>query len=137
MAFQHMNQTLHCTIIFEPANLVASLDGDLDSYSAENLFAQLSAIIKAGSDLVVDLSALSFIDTAGLAVLDRIAQCLAEKGGSLRLADPSAPVRRLLSVTGLADRFTVQTGRALESSAPPLSPSGDPATYPPRSRPPR
>ncbi|WP_272937868.1 hypothetical protein [Mycolicibacterium iranicum] len=35
-----MNQVLNCTVGFEPDCLVAHLDGDLDSYSAENLLAQ-------------------------------------------------------------------------------------------------
>jgi len=54
-----------------------------------------------GSDLVVDVGALTFIDAAGLRVLAAADERLRGHGHRLRLQRPSAQLRRLLAVLGL------------------------------------
>jgi anti-sigma B factor antagonist len=110
-----MNEIFTCTVVFDDHRAVAHLYGELDSYTAEGLLAQLAPIIKSGRDVVVNLSGVSFISTTSLVLLDRLARCVAGKGGSLCLADPSAVTRRLLDITGLTDRFAIQADAALPS----------------------
>jgi anti-anti-sigma factor len=108
-----MSQIFTCTVVPGASNrAVAYLDGELDSHAAESMFTQLAPLVSSRRDVVVDLSGLRFVNTTGLVLLERLARCLADKGGSLCLAEPSAPVRRLLDITGLATRFTVRTREA-------------------------
>ena len=86
----------------ERGYLVATLSGELDIAAApiarEKLLAMLAP---APSRLAIDLSAVSYADATGLAVLvatDRRARLL---GGLLRLAAPSPEVANVLSITGL------------------------------------
>jgi anti-sigma B factor antagonist len=108
-----MNEIFTCTVVVDPHRAVAYLYGELDSYTSECLLGQLAPLIKSGRDVVVNLSGLSFVSTTGLVLLDRLARCVARKGGSLSLTDPSAVAQRVLDITGLADRFTIQAEAAL------------------------
>lgn len=110
-----MNELFTCTVVLDSHRAVAYLYGELDSYTSECLLGQLAPLIKSGCDVVVNLSGLSFVSTTGLVLLDRLARCVAGKGGSLCLADPSAVARRVLDITGLAARFTIQAEGAVPS----------------------
>ena len=56
----------------------------------------------------IDLSGLSYLDSAGLALLSRLAGRLSELSGSLRLVvPPDAFVGRTLSISGLASAIPV------------------------------
>jgi anti-sigma B factor antagonist len=56
---------------------------------------------KGGIDLVVDLSAVTFMDASGLTVLLRADHRARRAGGRLRLAAPTARIARLLAITHL------------------------------------
>jgi anti-sigma B factor antagonist len=56
-------------------------------------------------DLVVDLSAVTFMDASGLAVLLRADRRSRQAGGRLRLAAPTARITRLLAITNLDQHF--------------------------------
>ena len=81
--------------------------GDLDIASASVLSTALAVLADLGSRRVVlDLSGVAFMDCAGLgALLDADTRL----PGGLVLVGPSAPVRRLLGLTGLTDRFATST----------------------------
>jgi anti-anti-sigma factor len=111
-----MERLLECAIVFEPDRAVAYLNGELDGWTAECVITRLAPLIMSGRHVVVNLSGLSFLGTTGLVLLDRLGRCVAGKGGSLCLEDPSASARRLLEVTGLGDHFTVQISRALPTA---------------------
>jgi anti-sigma B factor antagonist len=86
----------------ERGYLVATLSGELDIAAAPIVREKLLAMLApAPSRLAIDLSAVSYADATGLAVLvatDRRARLL---GGILRLAAPSPQVANVLSITGL------------------------------------
>ena len=63
-----------------------------------------------GTDLVLDLSQLGFVDSSGLRVLISAQHQLADHGGTLVLRSPSETVRRLLEITGLVDHITISDG---------------------------
>jgi anti-sigma B factor antagonist len=61
-----------------------------------------SMIDKGMRKLVLDLTHVDFVDSAGLGILMRIFGELGQHGGQLRIAGPNAQVRRLLDITHTA-----------------------------------
>lgn len=58
--------------------------------------------------LILDLSAVQFMDSSGLrAVLHLQRELASEPGGELVLLDPTTPVRKVLTLTGLDRHLTV------------------------------
>ena len=82
------------------------LEGEIDSYTAPELAERLEA---DRSLEVVDLAAVTFIDSSGLRVLVQAHQARAEAGSTLRLRSPSAAVQRLLEISGLAGYLDVSS----------------------------
>ena len=78
---------------------VVTLVGELDEQSAPRLsesFAQL-----ANGPVTVDLSGLTFIDSAGLQTLFRFHQQMEKQGSWVALRDAQAIVLRVIQITGL------------------------------------
>lgn len=85
-----------------------ALAGELDPHTAPLLQREIDQILERGStDLVLDLSALGFVDSSGLRVLISAQSQLADQGGMLTLHAPSETVRRLLEITGLIDHIAI------------------------------
>jgi len=81
--------------------------GDVDSSTSQQLETLLSELADPTITVhvVVDLAGVGFIDSAGLRALI-VAQRVIEAAGSrLTVGMASAPVTRLLEMTGLVDRF--------------------------------
>jgi anti-anti-sigma factor len=90
---------------------VLRLEGELDPHTAPLLEREVAALTDQGKvDLVLDLSALQFIDSSGLRVLIAAHRELASRGGSLTLRSPSETAQRLLEITGLVDHITIVGG---------------------------
>ena len=69
---------------------------------------ELAAELGNARAVAIDLSGLSYLDSAGLALLSRLAGRLSELSGSLRLVvPPDAFVGRTLSISGLASAIPV------------------------------
>ena len=58
--------------------------------------------------MTVDLSDVEFMDSQGLHVLEDASRAARERHIDLVLASPSRPVRRLLDVTAMTDRFDIR-----------------------------
>jgi anti-sigma B factor antagonist len=81
---------------------IAELTGELDIASAPALRDQLLGLLRPGSSqLVIDLSRVSFCDASGLAVLVNTARRARLLGGFLHLAAVSPQADRVLNITGL------------------------------------
>lgn len=88
--------------------VVVRATGEIDSLTAPRLQKAVLEAVKADSQrVVVDLRDIQFIDSSGIAVLVRTAKRL--KAGTRPPLDvlASAPVRRLLGLTGLDTLVTV------------------------------
>ena len=81
--------------------------GELDSHTAPDLEARLGQLPSEG-DITLDLADLTFIDSSGLRVLVAQHQRLEDAGHALILAAPSAPVARLIEITGLTEHLRVE-----------------------------
>jgi anti-sigma B factor antagonist len=91
--------------------LVVALRGDLDVTGAADAEAAITALVARGRSLIIDMSALDFIDCCSLAALLRV-QGLARRGGGVVLAAPQRHVLRLLALTGNDEAFPVHASVA-------------------------
>jgi anti-sigma B factor antagonist len=82
-------------------SIVLRATGELDIASAPGLEHSLLHVLESGaSSIVVDLTAVSFIDPAGLRVLLWAAGRSSEDGDRLRIDCGSPAVRQLIDLTG-------------------------------------
>lgn len=88
--------------------LLVSFAGELDIVSADDAWWMLKASTRPGDSVVLDLADLTFIDSSGVLVIERLAQRLAD--GMLVLVNPRPMARRLLSLTGTTQRSNVSLG---------------------------
>jgi anti-anti-sigma factor len=88
--------------------VLARLSGEIDLSNAGAVEDQVTGGLAGSTAVAVDLSGLSYLDSAGLAVLSRLAGRLSGLAGSLRLVvPPDAVVGRTLSISGLASAIPV------------------------------
>ena len=88
--------------------MLARLSGEIDLSNAGAVEDQVTGGLAGATAVAVDLSGLGYLDSAGLALLSRLAGRLAAAAGSLRLVvPPDAVVGRTLSVSGLAAAIPV------------------------------
>jgi anti-sigma B factor antagonist len=90
--------------------IVASGELDLASTSEMSAIFAMSAAGPQGS-VVLDLMAVDFIDSSALGTILRAAQQLEAVGKRLHVVAPDGPVKRLLEITGTAQRFTLHGTR--------------------------
>jgi anti-sigma B factor antagonist len=88
-------------------HVVVALCGELDVVDAESVMAVLAAATAGDLRGIVDLAALEFIDCCALGALGRVQAQARQAGGDLLLAAPRGQVRRILTLTGLIDVFSV------------------------------
>jgi anti-sigma B factor antagonist len=87
--------------------VIVSLAGELDLYNAEEVRkALLDTLADRPEVLVIDLEAVTFIDSTALGVLIEARSRMDERSG-FRLAAPGLEVRRALEVSGLDRHFVV------------------------------
>ncbi|HET9094310.1 MAG TPA: STAS domain-containing protein [Solirubrobacteraceae bacterium] len=79
--------------------------GELDMASVPPLQDRLLALVGAGRTVELDLSGLTFMDSSGLNLLIAVARAAAENGGALAVAAVSPEVRRVLDLSGVAERL--------------------------------
>lgn len=87
----------------EGGNAVAILriDGELDAHSAAEV-REVCGWFVGGFDRVrIDLSAVSFIDGAGIRLLDECRSEVERRGGECHYSNPSPAVQRLFAILGL------------------------------------
>lgn len=88
---------------------VVSLAGELDVAAAPRLGEALQSLCEQDCRRVlVDLSAVTFMDSSGLAELIRGNQVLRGPGSHMHLHHPPRAVRRLLDMTGVMGEFDIE-----------------------------
>ena len=99
--------------------IVIHVSGEIDTLTAPALSEQLSRRLPAAPLVVLDLSAVTFLGSAGLAALVAAKEDAAQRGAVLRLVCGSRIVTRALEATGLLGLFDVADGvpEALRPSA--------------------
>ena len=88
-------------------DLNISLEGRLDTMTAPDLEAQLTASLGGVENLVFDLAKLEYISSAGLRVL-LSAQKTMNKQGSMVVRNATEEVKKIFEVTGFSDILTIE-----------------------------
>ena len=82
--------------------LTIAVAGRLDTMSAPELEAELSSSLPAVDSLVMDLSKLDYISSAGLRVLLSAHKVMSAKGG-MKVTNVNEIVQEVFDVTGFSD----------------------------------
>jgi anti-sigma B factor antagonist len=98
-----MSELLSITRSREDGAVVLALSGELDVISSPELAEQLDALAaEACPRVLLDLSGLSFVDSAGVSVLVKARHAAEAAGSRLILRNPTEQVHQVFSVLGLA-----------------------------------
>lgn len=91
---------------------LVKLAGEIDITTVEEVDDFFSAF--EVSNLVIDLTGVTFMDTTGIHFLVRLSNRFAGKGTLTLVVTPKSPVELLIKLTGLSDQFMI-----MESDGPP------------------
>lgn len=99
------------TVALERSNgvAVATPRGDIDAANAAAIHEELaSSLTPEVTGLVVDLSNVRYVDSAGIDMLLRLGERLRQRRSALRLVvAPDSQLRRLFEIVGLADNAPI------------------------------
>jgi anti-sigma B factor antagonist len=107
----------HFPVSWHDRTAVVTLPAEIDLTIADAMREALLSVLNQGAlGLVVDMTATTFCDSAGITALVRAARRAAATGATLRLAAAAPPVLRVFSLVGI-DRLidihpTVDEARA-------------------------
>jgi anti-sigma B factor antagonist len=85
--------------------VLVALDGELDTYTTPGFRERLRRLDPAAVQLVIDLRAVSLLDSAGLGELMSLRNEADRGGGQLGLVCPGHRLTRLFRITGLRSAF--------------------------------
>ena len=88
-------------------HVVVALHGDLDMTGAADAGAAITALVVPDRCLIIDMSALDFIDRGSLDALLRVQWLAWSTGGDVALAAPQRHVLQLLALTGRDHAFLI------------------------------
>jgi anti-sigma B factor antagonist len=89
---------------------VVTVGGELDVATAPALRGELDRISAEGAtDTVVDLLAVSFVDSVGLGILVEASKRMKARGGALRIVCDDRRIARIIEVTGLDRVLRIHT----------------------------
>lgn len=85
---------------------VVGIQGDIDGGTAPAAQSQVLPLVKPDCRLVLDMSRVSYMSSAGLRVLLHLYRQVTGRGGRVALACLSPDLRDTMSLTGFLDFFT-------------------------------
>jgi anti-sigma B factor antagonist len=93
---------------------VVTVEGEIDASNAREIAGRLrGALNNQGKVLVVDLTPTTYIDSAGINILFRLATDLSERQQELHVVVAAAsPIARMLAIVGLEHAVPTHTTRA-------------------------
>jgi anti-sigma B factor antagonist len=108
-----------CPILWTGEIATVRLPVEVDMSNAESVLDDLSSALADGAKtLIVDMSATTFCDSAGVSVLVRTHQKAAANDSRLRIATQSSAVQRVLSLTSVDTLIPVFPTPQAAQSAP-------------------
>lgn len=102
MSFMQANENLLKSVT-NRGTLVVYLEGDIDHHNARNARQKIDAklFIQRPSELVLDLSKVSFMDSSGLGlILGRYTKAM-ELGIPFKVINPNRQIKKILDLAGL------------------------------------
>lgn len=91
--------SLHLDIPSESGAAVLAVRGELDAGNAAELESTLLRLLESKASVVIDLSGVPFIDSAGLNAVVRALRT--RQGGTVALAGALPPIARMIEIRGL------------------------------------
>jgi anti-sigma B factor antagonist len=85
---------------------VVALTGDLDGNTAPNVQAQIMPLATPNAKMILDMSGVSYMSSAGLRMLLVMYRTIISKNGKVVLVGLSEDIRDTMSMTGFLDFFT-------------------------------
>lgn len=115
-----MNQRAEFTWKEADGGLLVSVRGEIDHHTAASVRTGMDALLFARrpARLVLDLSAVTFMDSSGLGLIMGRYGILRELGGSMCVRDPSPEIRGILTLAGMERRVRIEYTKG----APPVAP---------------
>ncbi len=107
----------------QAGSVVIEVDGDLDIVTSREFDDYLTKARRGPRHLIIDLSAVTFMDTSSLAVIVGHWKKLMSDGGSLALAGARYRHTKTLWITGLAHRLPLYDTAEEAVAALPAAPS--------------
>jgi len=91
---------------------VVTLAGELDAFDAPSLREAFHSLMEAGPEVIVlDLSAVAFLDSTVLGTIVGLLRRVREGGGELRTVLPDTTALRIFEITGLVAALDVWPSR--------------------------
>ena len=91
------------TQLHGPDSAELKVRGRLDGYWSEHLSGELDKLVRQGTHrLWLDVAEVTYLSSLGIGVMVRFYKQLKALGGSLKVVNPSEPVKEVLAVLGLA-----------------------------------
>lgn len=92
---------------------VIELNGRLDAGSAKSVLAGIKELVKRNRlKIILDMSGVEFIDSAGVGILLASYRAVDAKGGALKICAIQNQVESIFSLTRLSEFFEVFSDRA-------------------------
>ncbi len=116
------NTPLEMQVTADGDELLITITGEVDAHSAPRLEGEIRAGLLSPTvqRLVVDLAAVTFIDSSGLRVLISTHRAMRERSGRFVIRQPSGTVRTLLDITHVAGEIDIEE---LPDAEPTVDPS--------------
>ncbi len=86
--------------------VILELRGELDIATAPGTEERVQALLEQGSDVLLDLEALAFIDSSGIRMLLQSHRAAERTGRQFTISHGSAQVERVLTLAGVTGVFT-------------------------------
>jgi len=87
--------------------VTVELSGDVDIAVKDDLRARLEAAAEQSDSVDIDLSKVDYADSTALGLIIALRNRLRERGGTVRLVNPSERMRKLLNYAGLDRAFEI------------------------------
>ena len=100
---------MNVTLTRNGTELIAALEGRLDTLTAPELEEQLEPAFDGVERLVFDLAELTYISSAGLRIFLGVMQVMEEQGEMI-LRNVRPEVMDVLEITGFADYMNIERG---------------------------
>lgn len=98
---------------YTSGRLIVYLSGELDQHEARKAMNSIDELLDEylPRDCVLDLSALSFMDSSGIAVIVKANRHIRTIGGRLWVENPARQALRVIDAAGLDRMIPVESGR--------------------------
>ena len=103
---------MNISTAFADGRLTAYFAGELDQHEARSAMQSLDELLDANlpRDFVLDLSALRFMDSSGIALMIRLSRRMKAMGGRMWIENPAQQPKRVIDAAGIDRLIPVAAG---------------------------